>query len=74
MAPRILNLGTRLAKVVKFLTFYSPHMRLFVLAVLKSSMHRITCSLFSCNSVFMRAIVRYRRRRKDEHEEDKAKK
>jgi hypothetical protein len=42
MAPRILNLGTRRGKVVEFLSPYSPHMRLFVLAARKHGMYRIT--------------------------------
>jgi hypothetical protein len=74
MAPRILNLGTRLGKVVEFLSPYSPHMRLFVLAARKHGMYRITSSLVSYNSMLIRTTVRYRRGRKEEHEEGRAKK
>jgi len=72
MAPRIHNLGNRLGKVVEFLSPYSQHMSLFVLAA--RSMHLITSSLLSYTSMFIRTTVRYRRGRKEEHEEDRAKK
>jgi hypothetical protein len=74
MAPRILNLGTRHGKVVEFLSPYSQHKRLFVLAARKRGMHRITFSLLSYSSMFIRTTVRYRRERKQKHEEDRAKK